>query len=177
MVCSYLISRLAVITQLYNKNKRKDNGTDRYQAKGCTEPAKGYTFCLGCWKQGMDRGHVICYDDYKQDMSKDNRKHQTDSPNKKLKAAAAFGEEVYNAFQGGHMNTSQQAPASDTINAQQVRFDDEPAHDQNDQQSVFERMQKAYMANIEKGRDTRSKNGECVPKDGQALQLGHHQAT
>ena len=162
MVCSYLISRLAVIAQLYNTNKRKGNGTDRYQAKGCTEPAKGYTFCLGCWKQGMDRGHVICYDDYKQDMSKDNRKHQTDSPNKKLKAAAAFGEEMYKAFQGGHMNTSQQAQAPDTINAQQVRFDDEPAQEQNDQQSVFGRMHKAYMANIEKQGETHDQRMESV---------------
>ena len=93
-------------------------------------------------------------------MSKENRKHQTDSPNKKLKAAAAFGEEMYKAFQGGHMNTSQQAPG--TINAQQVRFDDEPAQEQNDQHSVFGRMHKAYMANIEKQGETHGQRMESV---------------
>ena len=145
-------------SRLYNKNKRKHNGTDRCQAKGCTESAKGYTFCLGCWKQGMDRGHIMCYDDYKQDMSKDNRKHQTGSPDKKLKAAAAFGEEMYKAFK--QVNTSQQAP--DTINAQQVKFDDEPVQEQNDQQSVFERMHKAYMTNVEKQEETHNQRMESV---------------
>ena len=108
----------------------------------------------------MDRGHIICYDDYKQDMSKDNRKHQNDSPNKKLKAAAAFGEVTYEEIKRGQMNTSQQEP--DTINAQQVRFDDEPAQEQNDQQSVFGRMHKAYMANIEKQGETHDQRMESV---------------
>ena len=110
----------------------------------------------------MDRGHVICYDDYKQDMSKDNRRHKHDNPNKKPKAAAAFGEEMYKAFQGGHMNTSQQVQAPDTIDAQQVRFDDEPSQEQNDQQSVFARMHKAYMANIEKQGETHDQRMESV---------------
>ena len=109
----------------------------------------------------MDRGHIICYDDYKQDMSKDNRKHQNDSPNKKLKAAAAFGEEVWKNLKES-MNTSQQAP--DSINAQQVtqvRFEDEPSQEQNDQKSVFERMQ-GYMANIEKQGETHDQRMENV---------------
>ena len=103
-------------------------------------------------------GHTMCYDDYKQDMSKDNRKHQTGSPNKKLKAAAAFGEEMYKAFK--QVNTSQQAP--DTINAQQVEFDDEPVQELNDQQSVFERMHKAYMTNVEKQEETHNQRMESV---------------
>ena len=95
-------------------------------------------------------------------MSKDNRKHQTDSPNKKLKAAAAFGEEMYKAFKD--VNTSQQAP--DTINAQQVSFDDEPEQEQNDQQSVFGRMHKrmhnAYTTTVEKQGETQDQRMESV---------------
>ena len=108
----------------------------------------------------MDRGHAIYYDGYKQGMSTDNRKHQTDSPNKKLKAAAAFGGVMYEAFKAGQMNTSQQEP--DTINAQQVRFDDEPAQEQNDQQSMFGIMHKAYTANIEKQGETHNQRMESV---------------
>ena len=85
-------------------------------------------------------------------------KHQIGSPDKKLKTAAEFGEETYTVFK--QVNTSQQAPC--TINTQQVAFDDKPVQEQNDQQSVFERLHKAYMTNVKRQEATHTQRMESV---------------
>ena len=95
----------------------------------------------------MDKGHIICYDGYKQDMSRDNRRNNQDnkrdrSEQDKLQAAAAIGHKFMKACEEeGAGNQDHPIMAiEEGINAHQVRFDDDEHEQQPKKVKISDRL-------------------------------------
>lgn len=127
----------------YNKYNKVKTGK-RCAAKGCTEKSGSFTFCLTCYKKGMEQGHIICYDGYKQDMSEKNRRSlKTNKDQKNLRVAAAFGEQMYEMLQ----QEPTQTQSENIIQAHQITYDDDDAPEaKRSKTNIHERILAAKQA-------------------------------
>ena len=100
---------------------------------------------MPCWKKGVDQGYLICYDGYKQDMSKENGKYTQKKEIKNLRAAAAFGQEVYEAIQQNCQEQSNNTQKN-AFQLQTVHLNEDDEDRQEAKPSIFNRIKRICTA-------------------------------
>ena len=95
----------------------------------------------------MVKGHIICYDGYKQDMSEKNRRNRDNKDNKEgknLRAAVAFGEQMYEMMN----NEPDTTEHNQLIQTHHISYDDDEEQPATKRQkiNIHERMLIAKQA-------------------------------
>ena len=87
---------------------------------------------------------MICYDGYRQDMSANNRRNNThkDKKNmKKIQAAAAFGNQIYEMLEHDDDADNDQQP--ELIHAHRVSFEDDQPAAKKQKSNIHDRIRAA----------------------------------
>ena len=90
-------------------------------AQGCSQSSGKFRFCIECFKKGMDTGHIICQDGYKQVMARANQANSITFSDQQLHAMSAIGQQAMNNQNLSSQNINHggtfRMDARETINA------------------------------------------------------------